>query len=124
MNLTEVAQQMKTEATQQGYSQRTLKRSMKGLCLSLYEREHDVVLSISRPTALAPSEWEIKVCQEAFFRDDKDRFVFVIKGVREIFLYSTGAPADTGGYYVCPLCSSTAFTVKALYEYKGQNKGL
>jgi len=67
MKLTQVAQLMKDEAKQRGHSHRTLQR---GLFLSLYEREHDVVLSISRPTALvAPSEREIEIVRESFWGD-------------------------------------------------------
>lgn len=67
MTLKKVAKKMKDEARQKGYSQHTLER---GLQLNLYEREHDTVLSVSRPSALVvPSNLEITICKEAFFGD-------------------------------------------------------
>lgn len=66
--LPDIAQKMRVEAKQKGFSRRTLQR---GLHISLYEREKDIVLSISRPMALvAPSELEIKICREAFFGNE------------------------------------------------------
>lgn len=67
MTLVQIAQQMKMEAHEKGNAHRTLQRDLR---LTLYERENDLVLSISRPTALVvPSEREIEIVRKAFFGD-------------------------------------------------------
>ena len=73
MTLVQIAMKMTAEAHDKGNAHRTLQRDLR---LTLYERENDLVLCISRPTALVvPSEREIDICQKAFFGDQTLKIV-------------------------------------------------
>ena len=80
--LTKIAEEMKDECSKNRHSSKTLAG---GLRLSLFERDEDTVLVLSRPPKRKPgalvetgqwaSDTEVKICKEAFFGDRKLREV-------------------------------------------------
>ena len=88
MSLKKIAAKMHIEAKEHGVSRRVLRR---GLILSLWYREDDIVLGLRRRN-VKPSETEIGICATTFFfskpiesRAEKDDTVWI--GISKNALY-------------------------------------